>query len=162
MLDAGRDVVRLLLVAVVDEEGAAKGIRRIARSGISADYVIFGEPSGVGNVIVGYKGSLHLKVTCQTQTGHSIASWLFENAIERALQVWKVIADTHFEDEDSGSRFYCSTSCLTAIEGGNELSKVPSKCGFRADTRILIFLILSHYHMEQTSRTSHVLRASRR
>jgi len=127
---------RILLVAVVDEEGAGKGIRNIIRRGVSTDYTIFGEPSGVGNMIIGYKGSLRLKVTCETETGHVAAPWLFENAIETAFKAWKEIACIHFPEEDHQSRFYSTTSCLTGIEGGNESGKVPSKCAFSADIRI--------------------------
>jgi LysW-gamma-L-lysine carboxypeptidase len=127
---------RILLVAVVDEEGAGKGIRNIIRRGVSTDHAIFGEPSGVGNVIIGYKGSLRLKVTCETETGHVAAPWLFENAIETAFKAWKEIASIHFPEEDLQSRFYSTTSCLTGIEGGNEFGKVPSKCTFGANIRI--------------------------
>lgn len=126
---------QLLLVAVVDEEGTGKGIRNIIRKGISADYAIFGEPSGVGNVTIAYKGSLHLKVICETQTGHVAAPWLFENAIENTFEVWKAIASTHFAEEDLQSRFYSTTSCLTRIEGGSGFGKVPSKCTLHADIR---------------------------
>jgi LysW-gamma-L-lysine carboxypeptidase len=127
---------QLLLVAVVDEEGMGKGIRNIIRKGISADYAVFGEPSGVGNLTIAYKGSLHLKLVCETQTGHAAAPWLFENAIENIFQVWKAIASTHFAEEDLQSRFYSTTSCLTRIEGGNGFGKVPSKCILHADVRI--------------------------
>jgi len=127
---------QFLLVAVVDEEGPGKGIRNIIRKGISADYAIFGEPSGAGNVTIAYKGSLHLKVICETQTGHAAAPWLFENAVEIAFQVWKAISSIHFAEEDLRSRFYSTTSCLTGIEGGDGFGRVPSKCTFHADIRI--------------------------
>jgi LysW-gamma-L-lysine carboxypeptidase len=127
---------RLLLVAVVDEERAGKGIRNIIKKGLSPDYAVFGEPSGVRNLIIGYKGSLRVKVTCQTVTGHSASPWLFDNAIEVAFKVWNEIARIHFPEEDLESLFYSTTSCLTAIEGGSEFGKVPSKCAFRADIRI--------------------------
>jgi LysW-gamma-L-lysine carboxypeptidase len=127
---------QLQLVAVVDEEGNGKGIRNIIKKGFSADYAIFGEPSGLGNVTIAYKGSMHLKVICETQTGHVAAPWLFENAIENAFEVWKAISSIHFAEEDLQSRFYSTTSCVTSIEGGNGFGRVPSKCSFHADVRI--------------------------
>jgi LysW-gamma-L-lysine carboxypeptidase len=126
----------LQLAAVVDEEGEGKGIRNIIKKGLCADYAVFGEPSGVGNVTIAYKGSVHLKVTCETQTGHVAAPWLFENAIENTFEVWKAIANIHFAEEDLESRFYSTTSCVTRIEGGDSFSTVPSKCSLHADIRI--------------------------
>jgi len=127
---------RLQLVAVVDEEGTGSGIRNIIRKGISADYAIFGEPSGTSNITIGYKGSLHLRVTCETETGHAAAPWLFENAIEHALNVWRTIGRIRFNEEDMNSRFYSITSCLTKIDGGNGLNEIPSICTLHADIRI--------------------------
>jgi len=127
---------QLQLAAVVDEEGESKGIRNIIKKGTWADYAVFGEPSGVGNVTIGYKGSVHLKVTCQTQTGHVAAPWLFENAIENTFEMWRAIANIHFAEEDPQSRFYSTTSCVTRIEGGDGFSTVPSKCSLHADIRI--------------------------
>ena len=127
---------RLRLIAVVDEEGMGKGIRSIIKKGISADYAIFGEPSGASNITIGYKGSLHLKVTCETETGHAAAPWLFENAIEHVLKVWAAIGSIRFNEEDPNSRFYSITSCLTRIDGGNGLNEIPSTCTLDADIRI--------------------------
>ena len=127
---------RLQLVAVVDEEGTGRGIRSIIEKGISCDYAIFGEPSGTSNITIGYKGSLHLRVTCETETGHSAAPWLFENAVEHALDVWRAISCIHFNEEDPKSRFYSITSCLTKIEGGRSLNEIPSFCTIQADIRI--------------------------
>jgi len=127
---------QLQLVGVVDEEGEGKGIRNIIKKGSGADYAVFGEPSGVGNVTIAYKGSLHLKVTCETRTGHVAAPWLFENAIEDAFEVWTAIAGIHLAEEDLQSKFYSTTSCITGIEGGNGFGRVPSKCSLHADIRI--------------------------
>jgi len=77
-----------------------------------------------------------LKVTCETQTGHVAAPWLFENAIENTYEVWRAIASIHFAEEDLQSRFYSTTSCVTRIEGGNSFSAVPSKCSLHGDIRI--------------------------
>ncbi|UCE15242.1 MAG: M20/M25/M40 family metallo-hydrolase [Candidatus Bathyarchaeota archaeon] len=127
---------KILVVGVVDEEGEGKGIKHFLESGISPDYAIFGEPSGVENITIGYKGRLHLKITCETQAGHSAAPWLFENAVEKAIEIWKVIQELHFPQEKLESRFYSITSCLTKIRGGKEASTVPSKCHLYMDLRI--------------------------
>lgn len=127
---------RILVVGVVEEEGTSRGIKHFIRKGISPNYAIFGEPSGVENIIIGYKGSLHLKITCKTETGHSAAPWLFENAVEKAFEIWEEIQNLHLPQEKLESRFYSITSCLTKISGGEEASTVPSKCDIHVDIRI--------------------------
>jgi LysW-gamma-L-lysine carboxypeptidase len=127
---------RILVVGVVEEEGKSRGIKHFIKQGTAPDYAIFGEPSGVENIIIGYKGSLHLKITCETETGHSAAPWLFENAVEKAFEIWEAIKNLHLPQEKLDSRFYSITSCLTKITGGEESSIVPAKCDIHVDIRI--------------------------
>lgn len=127
---------RVLVAGVVDEEGSGKGIKHLIEEGFSPDYAIFGEPSGVEKLTIGYKGSLRLKITCTTQTGHSAAPWLFENAIEKAFEIWGPIKKLHLPQERPGSRFYSITSCLIKVKGGKAISLVPSKCDIHLDIRV--------------------------
>lgn len=127
---------RVLVVGVVDEEGEGKGIKNLLECGVSPDYAIFGEPSGVENITIGYKGNLKLKISCETQSGHSSAPWLFENAVEKAFEIWRIIRELHLPQERLESRFYSITSCLTKIEGGEASSTVPSKCDLHVDIRV--------------------------
>lgn len=126
----------ILFLAVVDEEGMGKGIRRFMEEDIPIDYGIFGEPSGVEAVTIGYKGSVHLKVTTLTETGHSAASWLFENAIEKAYDLWGEIKKHHESQSHQDSKFYSVTSCLTQVTGGGSSTVVPSSCEMHVDVRI--------------------------
>lgn len=127
---------RVIVAGVVDEEGSSKGIKHLVKKGVTSDYAIFGEPSGVEKMTIGYKGSLSLKITCNTETGHSAAPWLFENAIEKAFEVWELVRKLRLPLEKLDSRFYSVTSCLTKIKGGGATSKVPSKCDIHLDLRI--------------------------
>ena len=128
---------KILVVGVVDEEGSGKGIKHLIKEGISPDYAIFGEPSGVGKIIFGYKGILNLKITCETPSGHSASPWLFDNAIEKAMELWRQIRRLHLPEEKLRSHFYSITSCLIKIEGGNTSSSmVPSKCDIHVQLRI--------------------------
>lgn len=127
---------KVMVVGVVDEEGLGRGIKHFMESGLTPDYAIFGEPSGVERVVIGYKGILQLKITCRTLTGHSAAPWLFENAVEKTLEIFREIKEFHLPQEKEGSRFYSITSCLLKIEGGEESSKVPSKCDVHVDIRV--------------------------
>lgn len=84
---------KILVAGVVEEEKSSKGVKNLIKEGLSANYAVFGKSSGVENIIIGYKGSLRLKITCKTQTGHSAAPWFFENSIEKTFEIWKVIKE---------------------------------------------------------------------
>jgi LysW-gamma-L-lysine carboxypeptidase len=127
---------KIVLAAVVDEEGSGKGIKNLIKRKLNIDYGIFGEPSDTSGIIVGYKGSLKLKVVCETVTGHSSAPWMFENAIEKAFEAWGIIKNFRHEKENLNSKFYSLTSCLTRINGGSSFSIVPNRCEIEVDLRI--------------------------
>jgi LysW-gamma-L-lysine carboxypeptidase len=127
---------KILVVCVVDEEGPGKGIKNFIREGIPIDYAIFGEPSGSDTIVLGYKGVLRLKITCETQTGHSGAPWLFDNAIEEAWNIWNQLSQLHLTGEKLNSRFYSVTYCLTRIRGGGITPIVPSKCDMDVELRL--------------------------
>jgi LysW-gamma-L-lysine carboxypeptidase len=127
---------KILVVGVVDEEGSGRGIKHFIKGGIQPDYAIFGEPSGIGKIVFGYKGILDIKITCETPSGHTAAPWLFDNAIEKAMEIWRQIRKLHLREEKLRSRFYSTTSCLTKINGGNASSMIPSKCDIYVQLRI--------------------------
>ncbi len=127
---------KILVVGVVDEEGRGTGIKHLVNE-ISPDYAIFGEPSGLEKIVFGYKGILNLKITCETPTGHSASPWLFDNAIEKAMDLWRQIQRLHLPEERIRTHFYSLTSCLMGIESGNASSSmVPSKCVIHVQLRI--------------------------
>jgi LysW-gamma-L-lysine carboxypeptidase len=128
---------KILVVGVVDEEKGGTGIQHFVESGIHPDYAIFGEPSGLEKVVFGYKGIVTVKITVETPSGHSAAPWLFENAIEKAMEFWWQIRKLHLREEKLKSRFYSITSCLTKIKGGNtSASFIPSYCEIFVQLRI--------------------------
>jgi LysW-gamma-L-lysine carboxypeptidase len=128
---------KILVVGVVDEEKGGTGIQHFVESGIQPDYAIFGEPSGLEKIVFGYKGIVTVKVTVETPSGHSAAPWLFDNAIEKAMEFWRQIRKLHLREEKLKSRFYSITSCLTGIKGGNtSASFIPSHCEIVVQLRI--------------------------
>ncbi|MEM0216362.1 MAG: M20/M25/M40 family metallo-hydrolase [Candidatus Bathyarchaeia archaeon] len=134
----GKIPVKLVVAGVVDEEGKSRGIRNLLKEGISADYAIFGEPSGVDKITIGYKGVLRLEVLCETipGPGHSSANHLYSNAIEKAFELWQSIRSIHFSCENPDSPFHSITYSITKIEGGKDYSTIPSKCQINLDIRI--------------------------
>lgn len=127
---------KVLLVGAVEEEATSKGIKHVIKRGLKADYAIFGEPSGVENITIGYKGNLHLKITFKTETGHSSAPWFYENALEEAFDLWQHIKTTYPPVEKQESPFHAVTACLVKIKGGKGSSKVPSESEMHVDIRV--------------------------
>jgi LysW-gamma-L-lysine carboxypeptidase len=127
---------RILVAGVVDEEGRSLGVKTLVKSGVKPDYAIFGEPSGVENITIAYKGSVKARFTCRTKTGHSSAPWLFKNAIEEAYDLWQELKKIHLDKERPDSKFHSLTSTLTEIHGGGAASIVPSLAELHVDFRV--------------------------
>jgi LysW-gamma-L-lysine carboxypeptidase len=127
---------KVIVVGAVEEEGVGRGVKHLVETGVTADYAVFGEPSGVENITIAYKGSLHLKLECHTKTGHASAPWLYQNAIEEVFTLYERLKGVAFDQEQAGSRFYAVTSTVTKIEGGNEFSTIPSTAALHINVRI--------------------------
>ncbi len=127
---------KILVASVVEEEATSRGVKHLISDGISADYAIFGEPSGAESITIGYKGSLHLKVTCITETGHSSTPWLYENALEKAFELWRLIKNSYPPIEKQESPYHAITACLTKVSGGKANSVIPFESEIHIDIRI--------------------------
>ena len=127
---------KILVASVVQEEATSAGIKYLINEGIQADYAIFGEPSGAENITIGYKGNLHLKITCTTETGHSSTPWLYENALEKAFELWQQIKNSYPPIEKQESPYYAITACLTKLVGGKATSVIPFESEMHLDIRI--------------------------
>lgn len=125
---------KLVLASVVDEEGRGEGIRRIVKDKLKVDYAIFGEPSGVSNITIGYKGRLEVNIICETKAGHAATPSGFNNAIEKAFEVWSQVKAWSTK-RPPRSPFYSTTACLTGILGGEASNVVPSWCALTVDVR---------------------------
>lgn len=127
---------RILLASVIEEEATSRGIKEIIKEGIQADYAIFGEPSGVENITIGYKGQIQLKIICKTQTGHASTPWLYENALEKAYELWGQIKNNFSPVEKQESTFSAVSTCLTKITGGQANSVIPFEAEMFLDVRV--------------------------
>ncbi len=127
---------KIVIASVVEEEATSRGIKHLISDGVSADYAIFGEPSGVGNITIGYKGNLHIKITCKTETGHSSTPWLYDNALEKAFGLWQQIKNSFPPLGSQKSPFHAVTACLTKMGGGRANSVIPFESEIHIDLRV--------------------------
>lgn len=131
---------KVLVASVVEEEATSKGVRHLITQGIKADYAIFGEPSGAENVCIGYKGQIQLKVNITTETGHASTPWFYDNALEKAYELWELIrSQSSYPSLDpSVSPYKAVTACLVRLVGGEATSVIPFEVEMNLDIRIPI------------------------
>jgi [amino group carrier protein]-lysine/ornithine hydrolase len=131
---------KILVAAVVEEEATSRGVKHLITQGISADYAIFGEPSGVENVTIGYKGQIQLKIVLKTETGHASTPWLYDNSLEKSIELWEQIknASSYPSLDPSASPYNAVTACLVKLVGGRATSVVPFEAEMNLDVRVPI------------------------
>jgi [amino group carrier protein]-lysine/ornithine hydrolase len=131
---------KILIAAVVEEEATSRGVKYLITQGIKADYAIFGEPSGVENVTIGYKGQIQLKIVLKTETGHASTPWLYDNSLEKAIELWEQIknASSYPSLDPSASPYNAVTACLVKLVGGRATSVVPFEAEMNLDIRVPI------------------------
>ncbi|MGD6809728.1 MAG: M20/M25/M40 family metallo-hydrolase [Candidatus Bathyarchaeia archaeon] len=131
---------KILVASVVEEEATSKGVRHLITQGITADYAIFGEPSGVENITIGYKGQIQLKIQVKTETGHASSPWLYDNALEKAYELWeKIKSACSFPSIDPQETPFTSiTACLVKMVGGTGDSVIPFEAEMILDVRVPI------------------------
>jgi LysW-gamma-L-lysine carboxypeptidase len=127
----------IIFAGVVDEEGNATGIKELVRSKSTIDYAIFGEPSGISNITIAYKGRFAFRLTCDVGTSaHASAPWLAKNSIEEVYDFWQAI-QLEIGRLDSGNDKSSKVTCsLTEISGGSSHNVTPQKCKITVDIRI--------------------------
>jgi len=127
----------IIFAGVVDEEGNATGIKQLVKSNIAVDYAIFGEPSGIDNITIAYKGRLAIRLTCNVgYSAHASAPWLAKNSIEEIFDFWNAInlkINLASVGENKSSSISCS---LTEITGGSSHNVTPQQCKITIDIRV--------------------------
>ena len=124
---------KIIFSAVTDEEGTGQGIRELLKSNLQLDCAIFGEPSGIDKITVGYKGRYSVKFTCDTSPVHASAPWMSHNAKELLFLLWNEI-QTEIQTNDD-NHYKQITSCLTQIEGGSADNVMPGNSNIICDIR---------------------------
>jgi LysW-gamma-L-lysine carboxypeptidase len=127
----------VIFAGVVDEEGNATGVKQLVKSKIGVDYAIFGEPSGIDNITVAYKGRLAIRLTCDIgNSAHASAPWLARNSIVEMYDFWRAI-ENELERVGTAENKAKSISCsLTEISGGSSHNVTPQKCKITIDIRV--------------------------
>jgi succinyl-diaminopimelate desuccinylase len=135
---ADQDDVRVRLLCVPDEE--SEDIERrtsddLVRRGFVGDFAITGEPTDL-HVGVQAKGVLACKIHVHGRAAHSSTPWLGDNAVLKAIDVFRRIESLPFSRESS-ELFDRPSINLGRIAGGDAVNKVPDECVMHVDIRYL-------------------------
>jgi succinyl-diaminopimelate desuccinylase len=130
--------VRVRFVCVPDEE--SEDIERrtsddLVRRGLVGDFAITGEPTDL-HVGVQAKGVLAFRLAVEGRAAHGSTPWLGDNAVLKAIDVFRRIESLPFSRESS-ELFDRPSINLGRIHGGDALNKVPDHCEIVLDIRYL-------------------------
>lgn len=130
----------IIFAGVVDEEGNATGIKNLVKDkNLQPHYAIFGEPSGIDNITVSYKGRLEIRLLCDVNnSAHASAPWISLNAIEEIYNIWsnlKKVLDSYATNNSKNKADLVSYS-ITEVNGGSSHNVTPQKCRMTIDIRI--------------------------
>ena len=143
MMCAARDLaaqsdVRVHFVCVSDEEtddDSDKGSDWLIGRGYGGDFAITGEPTDM-KIGVQAKGVVAMRIEVQGKAAHGSTPWLGDNAVLKAVDVFRRIESLPFARESS-DLFDRPSINLGRVLGGDALNKVPDSCVIDVDIRYL-------------------------
>jgi succinyl-diaminopimelate desuccinylase len=133
-----QDEVRVRLGIVADEESEEeedRGSDHLVELGFIGDFAITGEPTDL-HIGVEAKGVLAVRLDVRGRAAHGATPWMGDNAVLKALDVFRRIESLPFARESS-ELFDRPSINLGRIWGGDALNKVPDRCVIDVDIRYL-------------------------
>jgi succinyl-diaminopimelate desuccinylase len=134
----GASPVRVRLLCVPDEESEELDERctdTLVSLGLGGDFAITGEPTDL-HIGIQAKGVLALRIEVHGRAAHSSTPWLGDNAVLKAIDVFRAIESLPFTRESS-ELFDRPSINLGRIAGGDAVNKVPDWCTMAVDIRYL-------------------------
>jgi len=117
------------------EEPSDRGSDRLVEDGFIGDFAITGEPTNL-HVGVEAKGVLAMRLEIEGLAAHGSTPWLGDNAVLKAIDVFRRIESLPFSRESS-ELFDRPSINLGRMWGGDRFNKVPDICLIDVDVRYL-------------------------
>jgi succinyl-diaminopimelate desuccinylase len=135
---ASQEGVRVHFVCVADEESEEleqRGSDYLVEQGYLGDFAITGEPTDM-HIGIQAKGVLAMRIEVTGTAAHGSTPWIGDNAVLKAIDVFRQIEILPFARESS-DLFDRPSINLGRIVGGDALNKVPDLCAIDVDVRYL-------------------------
>jgi succinyl-diaminopimelate desuccinylase len=135
---ADEERVRVHFVCVSDEESEeidARGSDYLVQEGYIGDFAITGEPTDM-HIGIQAKGVLAMRIEVTGTAAHGSTPWVGDNAVLKAVDVFRQIEVLPFARESS-DLFDRPSINLGRIVGGDAMNKVPDLCVIDVDVRYL-------------------------
>jgi succinyl-diaminopimelate desuccinylase len=135
---ADQSNVRVHFVCVSDEESEEeeqRGSDYAVEQGYTGDFAVTGEPTDL-HIGVQAKGVLAMRIEVTGKAAHGSTPWVGDNAVLKAVDVFRGIESLPFARESS-DLFDRPSINLGRIWGGDALNKVPDMCVIDVDVRYL-------------------------
>jgi succinyl-diaminopimelate desuccinylase len=130
--------VRVHFVCVADEESEEderRGSDYLVDQGYTGDFAITGEPTDL-HIGVEAKGVLAMRIEVSGTSAHGSTPWVGDNAVLKAVDVFRQIESLPFARESS-DLFDRPSLNLGRVLGGDALNRVPDLCAIDVDIRYL-------------------------
>ena len=127
--------IRLKIVGVVKEETSSEGFQNFLTTSPNPDLVVFGEPSQVTDIIIGYKGRINIQVECAGGSGHAASPWLSRNSIDEVYGFWKSL-QASVVDNEAESKFNSVTGSITGFSSSGPDNSIPQRALVNIDLRL--------------------------
>jgi succinyl-diaminopimelate desuccinylase len=135
---ADEERVRVHFVCVSDEESEeieARGSDYLVKEGYIGDFAVTGEPTDM-HIGIQAKGVLAMRIEVTGTAAHGSTPWVGDNAVLKAVDVFRQIEVLPFARESS-DLFDRPSINLGRIVGGDAMNKVPDLCVIDVDVRYL-------------------------
>jgi succinyl-diaminopimelate desuccinylase len=135
---SSEDRVRVHFVCVSDEESEEieqRGSDYLVEQGYVGEFAITGEPTDM-HIGIQAKGVLAMRIEVTGHAAHGSTPWIGDNAVLKAVDVFRQIEVLPFARESS-DLFDRPSINLGRIVGGDAMNKVPDLCMIDVDVRYL-------------------------
>ncbi len=114
---------RVYAIAVTGEEGDSRGAKNLIRNGFKSNGIIIGEPSN-NSIVIGYRGSIKMKIVCRGVGGHSSSPPAGPSACDKLIELWSMIRSKYREYKAMGI-----SASLIYLKCGEEHSSIHPRYG---------------------------------
>jgi LysW-gamma-L-lysine carboxypeptidase len=131
----------LIIAGIVHEEDALIGIESFFQElSLQPDYAIFGEPTQIDRICLGYRGRILVRLSVNSTKCHIACSWDSDNTIEIILELHHRIQTFAKEYNQiispTDGHFHELTANISTINGGQETNSLPQECIANIDIRL--------------------------